>query len=444
MATPPPIVVEKVNHHYGSGPLRKQILFDVTTTIGAGEIVIMTGPSGSGKTTLLTLVAGLRSTQDGSLRVLDRELRGARPRLLQSVRRQIGFIFQQHNLLPALTARENVRMTLRLHPEISGKDAAKQTDEILEFVGLGDRRDHFPGQMSGGQKQRVAIARALVTRPRIILADEPTASLDTKSGRDVVDLMQDLAKKQGCTVLLVTHDNRILDIADRILHLEDGRLASFTAAVTANAQSMMDALAQTTRRDELSRRVADMPLVPFTELLTQVTGEFERFLHVLGMSQNAAFESMLDQVLSAFTMKCGALLEAERATLFVVDRERKELWSKVSQDEKEIRVPLGSGIAGHVARTGEALNVEDAYANPLFNRQVDEKTGYRTRNILCMPIHDGKDQVTAVMQLLNKSGGRKFDARDEELFRDFAGRIGVILEAWASMKTRQSAVQASV
>jgi len=434
-----PIVVERVNHHYGSGSLRRQILFDVTTEIRAGEIVIMTGPSGSGKTTLLTLVAGLRTTQDGSLRVLGRELRGARKRLLQSVRRDIGFIFQAHNLLPALSARENVQMSLRLHPEVSRRESAKRADEMLEFVGLGPQRNQHPDQLSGGQKQRVAIARALATRPRIILADEPTASLDTKSGRDVVDLMQDLAQRQGCTVLLVTHDNRILDIADRILHLEDGRLASFTTAVTASAQSMMEALAQTTRKDELAHRVMDMPLPQFTTLLEQVTREFEQFLTVLGMSQSAAFESMLDLVLAAFTVKCGALLQADRATLFVVDRARGELWSKVAEGEGEIRVPLGAGIAGHVARTGERVNVADAYAHPLFNRDVDQQTGYRTRALLCLPIRNAAGEVAAVMQLLNKTTGQPFDAADEERFADFASRMGVILQAWKSMKSQQPA-----
>jgi putative ABC transport system ATP-binding protein len=434
MASANPIVVSGVNHFYGTGALRRQILFDINTEISAGEIVIMTGPSGSGKTTLLTLVAGLRSTQDGSLRVLGRELRGAGQRQMQRVRRDIGFIFQSHNLLRALSARENVLMSMRLHGDISGREAGRRADEILESVGLGERAHHFPDQLSGGQKQRVAIARALVTRPRIILADEPTASLDTKSGRDVVDLMHDLAKKQGCTVLLVTHDNRILDIADRILDLEDGHIASFTAAVTASAQNMMAALAQTVKRGELRRQVMEMPLSPFVSLLEQVTGEFERFVSVLDMSQSVAFESMLDEVLSAFTRKCGDLLQADRASLFVVDAKRGELWSKVADEAVEIRVPLSAGIAGHVARTGEALNIADAYAHPLFNREVDRQTGYRTRNILCLPIHDAQGRVFAVMQLLNKADNRAFDKKDEDLFRDFSSRIGVILAAWTSMK----------
>ncbi|MEE9279335.1 MAG: ATP-binding cassette domain-containing protein, partial [Myxococcota bacterium] len=205
-----PIAIEGVNHYFGAGELRKQILFDIETEIRAGEIVIVTGPSGSGKTTLLTLIGALRTTQEGSLKVLDQELRGAVGRTLEGVRKNIGYIFQSHNLLDALTASQNVQMGLLLHPHESRRQVRQAADHMLRAVGLGDHVDDFPSKLSGGQRQRVAIARALVSQPRIILADEPTASLDKTSGREVVELMRGLAKEQGVTVLLVTHDNRIL------------------------------------------------------------------------------------------------------------------------------------------------------------------------------------------------------------------------------------------
>jgi putative ABC transport system ATP-binding protein len=227
MANGAPIAIERLCHYYGAGELRKQILYDITTEIGAGEIVIVTGPSGSGKTTLLTLVGALRSAQEGSLRVLGKELREASASALESVRKQIGYIFQSHNLIDALTARQNVEMALRLHAHKSAAELSARATSMLEAVGLGERIDHHPSQLSGGQRQRVAIARALSSQPRILLADEPTASLDKQSGRDVVDRIQTLAREQGVPVLLVTHDNRILDVADRIVHLEDGRLSSF-------------------------------------------------------------------------------------------------------------------------------------------------------------------------------------------------------------------------
>ncbi|MCY7392041.1 MAG: ATP-binding cassette domain-containing protein, partial [Leptolyngbyaceae cyanobacterium CAN_BIN12] len=160
------------------------------------------------------------------LKILNQEIVGAGKQKLLKIRRNIAYIFQAHNLMTFLTAKKNVRMSLELHDEISTQDLDKKAAEILEHVGLGDRLNHYPENLSGGQKQRVAIARALVSRPKIVLADEPTAALDKKSGRDVVEMMQALAKEQHCTILIVTHDNRILDVADRIVYMEDGRLVS--------------------------------------------------------------------------------------------------------------------------------------------------------------------------------------------------------------------------
>ncbi|MBD2091237.1 ATP-binding cassette domain-containing protein [Microcoleus sp. FACHB-1515] len=222
------ICTQHLNHYFGDRSLRKQVLFDINLSIAAGEIVIMTGPSGSGKTTLLTLLGGLRSAQEGSLTILGQEMKGANQRQLTKLRKNIGYIFQAHNLMSFLTVRQNVRMSLELHDRLQEKDLDRAVVAILEKVGLSHRIDYYIDALSGGQKQRVAIARALVSRPKIVLADEPTAALDKKSGRDVVEMMQKLAKEQGCTILLVTHDNRILDIADRIIYMEDGCLKATT------------------------------------------------------------------------------------------------------------------------------------------------------------------------------------------------------------------------
>jgi putative ABC transport system ATP-binding protein len=227
---PQPVVsVCNLNHFFGKGVLSRPVLEDVNLDLYPGEIVILTGPSGSGKTTLLTLIGALRSVQEGSVKILGHELCGASKKQLVKVRQKIGFIFQAHNLLDCLTAQQNVRMSLRLHKDIPMHERHAKSVAILEAVGMGNRLDYYPDSLSGGQKQRVAIARALVCEPQLVLADEPTAALDSKSGRDVVEIMQQLAKEQGCTILLVTHDNRILDIADRILHMEDGRLLKDTA-----------------------------------------------------------------------------------------------------------------------------------------------------------------------------------------------------------------------
>jgi putative ABC transport system ATP-binding protein len=217
------VSIQHLNHYYGTRNLKKQILFGVDLEIKAGEIIILTGPSGSGKTTLLSLIGALRSVQEGSLKTLGQELYRADENTLIRVRRNIGYVFQAHNLLEFMTARQNVQMALELHP-VSPRQARRRSEEILQSVGLGHRLGYHPHDLSGGQKQRVAIARALVSRPQLILADEPTASLDSKTGREVIELMQVLAKEQGCAILLVTHDNRILGIADRLVEMEDGHL----------------------------------------------------------------------------------------------------------------------------------------------------------------------------------------------------------------------------
>ncbi|MBD2522058.1 DevA family ABC transporter ATP-binding protein [Nostoc sp. FACHB-133] len=218
------IIIQNLNHYYGKNALKKQILFNINLEIYSGEIVIMTGPSGSGKTTLLSLIGGLRSVQEGSLKFLGEELSGVSQNKLVQMRRHIGYIFQSHNLLGFLTAKQNVQMALELNDCISQTEAVAKSEMMLQAVGLEERINYYPHNLSGGQKQRIAIARALVNCPPLVLADEPTAALDKQSGRDVVKIMQSLAKNQGTTILLVTHDNRILDIADRIIEMEDGLL----------------------------------------------------------------------------------------------------------------------------------------------------------------------------------------------------------------------------
>lgn len=218
------VEIKNLDFFYGSNNIQKQTLFDINLVLKKGEVVIMKGPSGSGKTTLLTLMGALRSASHGSVKVFNQELVKASNNLLIETRRNIGYIFQAHNLLNSLTARQNVQMSLELHSRFSSKQVVQMSEEMLVAVGLEDRMNYYPENLSGGQKQRVAIARALASHPKMVLADEPTAALDSKSGRDVVEIMQKLAREQGCTILIVTHDDRILDVADRIIELEDGRL----------------------------------------------------------------------------------------------------------------------------------------------------------------------------------------------------------------------------
>jgi len=218
--------IRGLNHWFGSGDARKQALFDIDMTLPRGSFTVLMGPSGSGKTTLLTLVGCLRGVEDGSVRLLGHELRDAPETGLILLRQRLGFIFQAHNLHESLTALQNVIMGVQVRPGVADGLARQAAARALGLVGLSDRIDYLPANLSGGQKQRVAVARALVGNPAMVLADEPTAALDKDSAADVIDLLKRLGAAWGTTTLLVTHDNRILDRADRILTLLDGRIVS--------------------------------------------------------------------------------------------------------------------------------------------------------------------------------------------------------------------------
>lgn len=224
--TAPAIEVQNVQHFYGTAESRKQVLFDNSLTVKPGEIVIMTGQSGSGKTTLLTLIGTLRRVQEGKMWVLGQPLHDATDDQIVRLRRRLGFIFQAHNLFASLTALQNVRMALELQRDrLSPGEKNRRCQNMLEAVGLGKFIHDKPGKLSGGQKQRVAVARGLVHQPEILLADEPTAALDKDSGRQVVTLFEREARQRGVAIMIVTHDNRILDVADRIVKMDFGHIA---------------------------------------------------------------------------------------------------------------------------------------------------------------------------------------------------------------------------
>lgn len=224
-ATDARVRIRRLVHSFGAHEATKGVLVDINLELLPGEIAVMTGPSGSGKTTLLTLMGALRSVQEGSLQVLGTELKGLSATGQVAIRRSIGFIFQAHNLFESLTAYQNVMVASGLSKHARAT-RHERTGEILSVVGLGDRAHYKPRALSGGQRQRVAIARALVNRPRLILADEPTAALDKEASRHVVGLLRERAREDAATIALVTHDNRILDVADRIVNLVDGRIVS--------------------------------------------------------------------------------------------------------------------------------------------------------------------------------------------------------------------------
>lgn len=227
-ATHDPITVTGLNHFFGVGEARKQAIWDLNLKIKRGTLTILMGPSGSGKTTVLTLMGCLREVQEGRVGLLGHELFGASEAQLVLLRRRLGFIFQAHNLHESLTAMQNVLMGLQVHGLGNAARQRAAAQHMLGLVGLAERVNYLPGNLSGGQKQRVAVARALVANPEVIFADEPTAALDKDSGQTVVEMLKTLGQTRDVTTVMVTHDNRIMDLADRIITLEEGRVVADT------------------------------------------------------------------------------------------------------------------------------------------------------------------------------------------------------------------------
>jgi putative ABC transport system ATP-binding protein len=406
-----PIAVEHLDHAFGEGELRRQVLFDVSAEVRPGEIVILTGPSGSGKTTLLTLMGALRSAQAGSLRVLGRELRGATEATLAEVRRRIGYVFQAHNLLDSLTAEQNVRMSLQLHPQLSDAERDRRACQALEAVGLAERAQAHPGELSGGQRQRVAIARALAAGPEIVLADEPTASLDRETGRGVVELLERLARKEDVTVVLVTHDNRILDVADRILALEDGRLSSLLHSVASETRRSMETLARDIRKGELMRRLEALDATSFAALLEDVTAETRGFLEVVEAAQSETFEGMLEQLMAAFGARLRRMFRARTANLYFLDEEAGELFSFAECEHgahHEIRVPSAAPTAS------------------------DSGAAAKGASVLSVPVRDSQGKAFARIEL-TRDRQEPFGANEERELLAFTTPLGLLLQAWWRM-----------
>jgi putative ABC transport system ATP-binding protein len=224
------IEAANVSKVLGNGPSRVQALKDVNLILDSGKLTVLMGPSGSGKTTLLSILGCMLAPTDGTVRICDTFINGVGPDELAKIRRQhIGFVFQSYHLFGTLTVAENVLLALDVRGE-RGPRARERTEKVLASVGLTSKMASFPRELSGGEQQRVAIARAIVAEPSAILADEPTASLDAANGQAIMAILAAIARERGRAVLVVTHDARLFEFADRVVHIEDGALTGEQAS----------------------------------------------------------------------------------------------------------------------------------------------------------------------------------------------------------------------
>jgi len=261
------IQTEALEKVYGVGDSAVRALDGVTFSVDSGELLAIMGPSGCGKSTLLNMIGALDQPSSGNVWVAGENL--AKLKNLDTFRaRTVGFVFQLHNLLPTLTALENVEVPIHGQPMSAGK-RRKHAKELLELVGLSDRMDHQPSQLSGGQRQRIAVARALANDPALILADEPTGSLDSQSGEEILALLADLNRVQGTTIAIVTHDRRVAQSTERILRMQDGRIVDDHRLLDPMEEDL-----RTLAHSKLGQAILD----PEDEPLQQITPDEELIL----------------------------------------------------------------------------------------------------------------------------------------------------------------------
>jgi putative ABC transport system ATP-binding protein len=402
--TEPVVIVRGVNHHLGMGSLRRQILFDISAEIAPGELVTVMGPSGSGKTTLLTLIGALRTLTDVSLRVFGTELRDASQAQITRIRRRLGFVFQHHHLIESLTACKNVEVGLGASG-LSRDERRRRAIAMLEGVGLQDHVHSYPNQLSGGQCQRVAVSRALVRDPELILADEPTASLDKQSGREIVELLRRLARQRGCSVIMVTHDPRILDVADRLMYLEDGRLSSFSAITSAHSVHLLTALRPLAEGAQLSPFIAKMGQADFIDMMRSVGAESEQFLNVLdfgGLEEMAVLFPLLTRV--------------------ALDRVRSQVEARAA------RIWAGDGSAA--PRCICASPSTSGQANPVVMEALRAAEPRHDGDTLCIPLETRDCQTYGLMEF----DGVPSRALAERTFRDFVRPFGLLAQLTARLE----------
>lgn len=405
--TPPTdavVALRGVSHFFTQGGTLRQILFDLNADVWPGELVMVMGPSGSGKTTMLNLIGALRNVTHGSVSVLGSELYGASGFTRTEIRRKIGFIFQQHNLLESLTVRQNVQMGIGM-TGLPTQETQRRAERILGQVGLEEYMHVYPSTLSGGQRQRLAVSRALVREPRLLLADEPTSALDGQTGREVVELLRTLARQQGCAVLMVTHDNRVLEVADRLMYLEDGRLSSFAAVTSPHAAHLLTALRSVAEQREVGSLLNRMQDGEFIDLLRTLAAESEQFLNVLDLGNRSEARRVFEEIARAVVGHMASQFGASEVLIWM------------QEGQGGVRLLIGPASRGD----DDLSAVRACVQTGLVQQQRDR---------LYLPLY-GRDMQTV--------GAAEIRAEAQEaavhLFRDFARPLGLLAEVCARLES---------
>jgi len=406
----PLVIANDLNFSFGEGELRRQMLYGIDFVLEPGEIVIVTGPSGSGKSTFLTLVGTLRSHQEGQLDVVGNSLLGASAATINNVRQQLGFIFQYHNLLDSLTATENVLMGFAKGDKRTKSQLKEVASSTLATLGLEMRLNYKPSSLSGGQNQRVSIARALVRSPKVILADEPTASLDATTTEIVMRLFREQTKELGSSILLVTHDDRIFKQADRVVEVRDGKLRDAGATYLDHGKNQASAALTTIAHShKLEAPAVTADPRPGTLAANRVKGaleSLEKVLSDLAEIKLATTLQSLAQSLTYIASESASSLNADGCSIYLYDKDNAELFtlalSSAKDDLEGFAISTDKGFVGKCFREGAAVLEGRAADSTTLDRTIDLKSGLTTQSVACVPLSTETGDVFGIIQLVDQ------------------------------------------
>ncbi|MGK7878452.1 MAG: cyclic peptide export ABC transporter [Xenococcaceae cyanobacterium] len=398
--------------HFTLGP--------INLTLYPGELVFIVGGNGSGKSTLAKIITGLYSPEEGKIKFADQTVDDYNR---EWYRQHFSAIFADYYLFERLLGLDEQNLDSNAQAYLQELELEKKVqikEDKLSTIAL-----------SQGQKKRLALLNAYLEDRPIYLFDEWASDQDPIFKRVFYNrILLDL-KRQGKTIVVISHDDRYFHLADRIFRLDYGKLSATQGELLLHVGNLMSVISETDESD-IKEKIQNLSLQEFSYFLEELNKEFEQIFTTIHLLNDRSLNDKIEIIIETISLKIALILQAEQVTFFVVDKENGRLWSKNARGPGgeliNIEIPLNAGIAGYVATMGETVNIPDPYKDPRFNPQVDRNTGFRTRNILCLPIFNSQNEVFAVVQVLNKTGDKPFDSEEEQKFLELTQSLGMILE----------------